>query len=412
MKVSVFTLGCKTNLYESQQIVAGLLAMGHDAVIGLCKADVFVLNTCAITAEAEKKSRQAIARARKLNPDCKVVVVGCASQKNAEQFADLDNVTFVKGVHNKEGIVKLLDSYGVDVEQIPSVYAHTINAVQERTRAFVKVQDGCNNFCSYCIVPYLRGRSRSKDVDVVVDEVANANSNEVVLIGIDLSQYGKDNGSSLEQLFSRLQGLPVRIRLGSLEPNVVTEQMLTALSKLNFCPHFHLSLQSGCDSVLSRMNRHYTTQRYYDAVQQIRKVFPGVAITTDVIVGFCGETDEEFEATCQFVQKVGFADIHVFPYSPREGTVAYNTMADLPAYVKKRRQEALTAIKHQLHGKFVDSQLGKVETVLAEQKKGGFWQGYTPNYTRVYFKGDVKCGDLVQVKLTKRYLDGAEGELV
>lgn len=412
MKVSVFTLGCKTNLYESQQIVAGLLQAGHDAVIGLCKADVFVLNTCAITAEAEKKSRQAIARARKLNPDCKVVVVGCASQKSSLQFSDIPNVTVVKGVHNKEGIVALLDDKCVDVEEIPSVYAHTINAVQERTRAFVKVQDGCNNFCSYCIVPYLRGRSRSKDVDVVVQEVANAGSNEVVLIGIDLSQYGKDNGTSLAELFCKLQGIPVRIRLGSLEPNVVTDEMLNALSKLNFCPHFHLSLQSGCDSVLARMNRHYTTQNYFDAVQKIRKVFPNVAITTDVIVGFCGETDEEFEATCQFVQKVGFADIHVFPYSPREGTVAYKTMVDLPAETKKLRQEKLTEIKHQLHGKFVDSQLGKTETVLAEQKKGGYWQGYTPNYTRVYFKGNANQGDLVNVKLTKRYLDGAEGETV
>lgn len=412
MKVSVFTLGCKTNLYESQQIVAGLLQAGHDAHIGLCKADVFVLNTCAITAEAEKKSRQAIARARKLNPDCKVVVVGCASQKNATQFDKIANVTFVKGVHGKENVLQLLGTCGVDVEEIPSVYAHTINAVQERTRAFVKIQDGCNNFCSYCIVPYLRGRSRSKAVEVIVDEVTSAGSNEVVLIGIDLSQYGKDIGTDLAQLFTRLQGTPVRIRLGSLEPNVVTDEMLTALTKLNFCPHFHLSLQSGCDTVLARMNRHYTTSQYFDAVQKIRKVFPDVAITTDVIVGFCGETDDEFATTCDFVQRVGFADIHVFPYSPREGTVAQKTMTDLPAEVKKIRQENLTAIKHQLHQAFINKQMGKTEVVLAEQKKGGYWQGYTPNYTRVYFKGNINQGDLVNVKLTRRYLDGAEGEIV
>ena len=412
MKVSVFTLGCKTNLYESQQIVAGLLQAGHDAHIGLCKADVFVLNTCAITAEAEKKSRQAIARARKLNPDCKVVVVGCASQKNATQFDKIANVTFVKGVHGKENVLQLLGTCGVDVEEIPSVYAHTINAVQERTRAFVKIQDGCNNFCSYCIVPYLRGRSRSKAVEVIVDEVTSAGSNEVVLIGIDLSQYGKDIGTDLAQLFTRLQGTSVRIRLGSLEPNVVTDEMLTALAKLNFCPHFHLSLQSGCDTVLARMNRHYTTSQYFDAVQKIRKVFPDVAITTDVIVGFCGETDDEFATTCDFVQRVGFADIHVFPYSPREGTVAQKTMTDLPAEVKKLRQEHLTAIKHQLHEAFINKQMGKTEVVLAEQKKGGYWQGYTPNYTRVYFKGNINQGDLVNVKLTRRYLDGAEGEIV
>ena len=411
MKVSVFTLGCKTNLYESQQIVAQLNRLGHQAKLGFFKADVFILNTCAITAEAERKSRQAVARARKLNPNCRVLVVGCASEKDSAQFTDVANVTFVKGTEGKDKIASLLTESGVDVEQIPSVYLHTIDAVQERTRAFVKVQDGCNNFCSYCIVPYLRGRSRSKNMADVVREVSNANSREVVLIGIDLSQYGKDNGSNLTMLFNALEGTPARIRLGSLEPNVVNDQMLQALSKLNFCPHFHLSLQSGCDTVLRRMNRKYSTDDYYNAVQKIRQYFPNVAITTDVIVGFCDETEDEFNQTCNFVKKVAFADIHVFPFSKRQGTVAYN-MADLPAQVKKHRQEVLSAIKADLHANFVLQQLGATEVVLVEQKKDGYWQGYTPNYTRVYFKGEVSQGDLVNVKLTKRYLDGAEGEIV
>ena len=313
MKISVFTLGCKTNLYESGQIISALQQAGHDASHGLKSADVFVLNTCAVTGEAEKKSRQLIARARKLNPACRIVVVGCAAQKNAEQFKDTPNVSFVKGVSNKVAIVDEIERVGVDVEQLPSVYVESVLASQERTRAIVKIQDGCNNFCSYCIVPYLRGRSRSRRISDIVEELKGVTSAETVLIGIDISQFGRDTGESLPRLFAALKGLNTRIRLGSLEARVVTDELLESLSEINFCPHFHLSLQSGCDTVLKRMNRKYTTQEYYEAVCKIRRVFPTAGITTDVIVGFCGETDEEFETTCKFVEKVNFADIHVVP---------------------------------------------------------------------------------------------------
>ena len=240
MVISVFTLGCKTNLYESGQIIAELTKAGHNAFHGLKEADVFVLNTCAVTGEAERKSRQAIARARKLNPNCRVIVVGCAAEKNAGQFKDIPNVTFVKGVANKTEIVSVIERVGVDVEQLPSAYAETAFATQERTRAFVKIQDGCNNFCSYCIVPYLRGRSRSRRVADVVEEVKQAHSAETVLIGIDISQFGRDTGESLPQLFDALQGVNTRIRLGSLEARVVTDELLESLTKINFCPHFHL----------------------------------------------------------------------------------------------------------------------------------------------------------------------------
>ena len=411
MVISVFTLGCKTNLYESGQIVAELQKVGHNAFHGLKTADVFVLNTCAVTGEAERKSRQAIARARKLNPSCKVVVVGCAAEKNAKQFADIANVTFVKGVANKTDIVNHILHAGVDVEQLPTVYADVAFATQERTRAFVKIQDGCNNFCSYCIVPYLRGRSRSRRIADVVEEVKLANSAETVLIGIDISQFGRDTGESLPQLFDALQGVNTRIRLGSLEARVVTDELLVSLTKVNFCPHFHLSLQSGCDSVLQRMNRKYTTQEYYDAVCKIRRVFPTAAITTDVIVGFCGETDDEFEITCKFVEKVNFADIHVFPYSAREGTVSAQ-WEDTDGAVKTQRATILGEIKQKLKNNFALSFCNTAQEILCERKRNGYWEGYTKEYLRVYFTGKAKVGEVVKVKIIEPYLDGSKGEII
>lgn len=406
MVVSVFTLGCKTNLYESGQIVAALQKAGHEAFLGLKKADVFVLNTCAITHEAEKKSRQLVARARKLNPDCRVLVVGCAAQKNCKQFEGIQNVTFIKGVADKSKIVEEILRCGVDVEPLPSVFAEEGFATQERTRAFVKIQDGCNNFCSYCIVPYLRGRSRSRKISSVVEEVKSANSAETVLIGIDISQFGKDTGENLPQLMQALQGTKTRVRLGSLEESVVTDELLQSLTKINFCPHFHLSLQSGSTSVLRRMNRKYTAEQYFEAVQKIRKVFPDAAITTDIIVGFCGETEEEFAETCQFVRKVGFADVHVFPYSPREGTVSYKWQ-DVDSATKTHRAEVLGELKQQLKKEFCQKFLGTVQEVLCERKRNGYYEGYTKQYLRVYFTEPCQVGEVVKVQINEPFLDGA-----
>lgn len=410
MIVSVFTLGCKTNLYESGQIIAALQNAGHEAFHGLKKADVFVLNTCAITQEAEKKSRQLVARARKLNPDCRVVVVGCAAEKNRSQFENIANVTFIKGVANKTKIVQEILQTGVDVEQIPSVFCEEGFAMQERTRAFVKIQDGCNNFCSYCIVPYLRGRSRSRKIADIVAETEQADCAETVLIGIDISQFGRDTGESLSQLLQALKNVRTRIRLGSLEESVVTDEFLQSASEVNFCPHFHLSLQSGCDTVLKRMNRKYTSAQYMEAVQKIRKVFPDAGITTDVIVGFCGETEEEFATTCEFVRKVDFADMHVFPYSPREGTVAYGWQ-DVESGVKTHRAEVLGQIKLQLKKRFADKFAGRSVEVLCERKRNGFFEGYSREYLRVYFTGNCNIGETVTVKIIQPYLDGAKGEV-
>lgn len=407
MRIAVFTLGCKTNLYESGQIVSALCAAGHDAFHGLESADVFVLNTCAITAEAEKKSRQLVTRARKLNPNCRVVVVGCASEKNPAQFEGLANVTIVKGVHGKTKVVDEILGEGVDVEQIPSAYEETVTSTQEHTRAFVKIQDGCNNFCTYCIVPYLRGRSRSRRVADVVAEIKQANAAETVITGIDISQFGRDTGESLPMLFAALTNVPTRIRLGSLEAGVVTEELLQSLTHVNFCPHFHLSLQSGCDATLKRMNRKYDTASYFAAVEAIRRVFPTAAITTDVIVGFCGETDEEFAQTLAFVQKVGFADVHVFPYSPRQGAVSAK-WKDTDPVVKKHRAEVLGELKLQLKERFALANKGSVQRVLVEEIVDGKAVGYTPNYLRVYFDADpLTVGTLVDVVVGEPYADGA-----
>ena len=407
MRIAVFTLGCKTNLYESGQIVSALCAAGHDAFHGLEPADVFVLNTCAITAEAEKKSRQLVTRARKLNPNCRVVVVGCASEKNPAQFEGLANVTIVKGVAGKTKVVDEILGEGVDVEQIPSAYEETVTSTQEHTRAFVKIQDGCNNFCTYCIVPYLRGRSRSRRVADVVAEIKQANAAETVITGIDISQFGRDTDESLPMLFEALSGVPTRLRLGSLEAGVVTEELLQSLTHVNFCPHFHLSLQSGCDATLKRMNRKYDTATYFAAVEAIRRVFPTAAITTDVIVGFCGETDEEFAETLAFVQKVGFADVHVFPYSPRQGAVSAKWKDTDPA-VKKHRAEVLGELKLQLKERFALANKGSVQRVLVEEIVDGKAVGYTPNYLRVYFDADpLTVGTLVDVVVGEPYADGA-----
>ena len=410
MKISVFTLGCKTNFYESQQIVAALKQLGHDASEGLEKADIFVLNTCAITAEAERKSRQAVARARKLNPDCRIVVMGCASQNNAMQFENLDNVTFIKGTAGKTDVADILENAGVDICPPSDKYSETLFADGQRTRSFIKIQDGCNNFCSYCIVPYLRGRSRSRKIEDIVNEVRQATSEEVVLIGIDITQFGRDNGTSLAQLSDALPD-DKRYRLGSLEKSALTEDVLESLKRKNFCAHFHLSLQSGSDSVLKRMNRHYTAQQFADGVRLIRGYFPDAAFTTDVIVGFCGETEEEFEQTCRFVEQIGFADIHVFPYSARKGTVA-SRWEDTPAEVKHMRAERLGEIKRKLKSDFLNSQIGKTEEVLAERSRNGMWEGYSRNYTRVYFKGNATEGQTVKVIAKELYKDGVKGDLL
>ena len=409
MKVVVFNLGCKVNQYESDVIVNVLSKKGYEVTTEFEPADYYILNTCAVTSEAERKSRQAISRARKCNPNAKIIVLGCASQKNAEQFMDKDGVVTVKGIGGKYSVCDLIDR-GNAVEELPTTYEDG-TAKSTRTRSYVKVQDGCNNFCSYCIIPYLRGRSRSRSIASVLEEINGLiGVKEVVITGIDLSDYGRDIGEDLPSLINALSNVDLRIRLGSLEVNVITDRLLKALKNLKaFCPSFHLSLQTGEDSVLKSMNRHYTTEEYYSKICLIREYFPTASITTDVIVGFPTETEENFNSTLSFVKKVGFSNVHVFPYSAREGTVAYKKYKPLEKSVLKEREKRLVEIKEQDRINYDSKFVGKTVEVLTEDEENGKIVGYTREYVKTYIDKAPKNA-IINVKIQGLYLDGLKGE--
>ncbi len=415
MDVCIYTLGCKVNQYESGVIVAKLKKAGYNAFEGLKFADVYVLNTCAVTSEAEKKSRQAISKMTKLNPDCKIFVVGCASQNNTVQFEKYKNVKLIKGVASKTDIVALLESHGVKVDELPSQYEHTEFAEVSKTRQTIKIQDGCNNFCSYCLIPYLRGRNRSRSVEDILREVNECKGKvkEVVLTGIDISSYGKDIGTNLGQLVQALKDADMRLRLGSLEVSVIDDGFLQKLAdNKNFCPHFHLSLQSGSDRVLQKMNRKYTTAEYLSKVQLIRKYFPDAGITTDIIVGFPTETEQTFAESMAFAEEVAFSDIHIFPYSVRKGTVA-ETMPQVADDVKKDRVVKMTEVKLRLKENFLRQYVGKTVEILAEEINCGHIAGYTKNYIKVYVdKSQVEENDFCNVKITGLFNDGLIGEVI
>ena len=358
-KVCVFTLGCKVNQYDSDAMLAVFEHAGFEICEGLEYADVYVINSCAVTAEAEKKSRQSVARILKINPDARIYVCGCASQNNFSQFAK-NNVEYISGTDGKLGFARKIVNQYVNDEQFDKIVPDSFDISKEfedndgvvnlRTRHFIKVQDGCNNFCSYCLVPYVRGRSRSRAVDSVVRELETVKNvaKEVVVTGNNLSAYGKDIDTSLANLMIALSKFDFSVRLGSLEVGVITKEFLDATAKIKrFCPHFHLSLQSGDDTVLKQMNRKYNCAQYFDAVQLIRKYYPSAAITTDIIVGFPTETEEQFENSMAFARKVGFSDIHVFPYSSRRGTVA-GRMKTLDPDIVTDRQKRMTAVKKEL----------------------------------------------------------------
>ena len=407
-KVSVFTLGCKTNLYESRQLVAGLKNAGYRACEGLEKADIYIINTCAVTNEAERKSRQAISRCKKLNPDAKILVCGCAAQHDSGQFSE--NVNFVAGTADKLRLIEQLNSTGCLRDELPTEYRKgEIFAAHCKTRDFIKIQDGCDNFCSYCIVPYLRGRSRSRSIGDVTAEAENSGAKEIVLTGVDISSYGKNTGTSLAALCRAFKDVPARKRLGSLEVSVVSDELLDAMEEGGFCPHFHLSLQSGSAEVLRAMNRHYTPDEYMRAVEKIRAVFPLAGITTDVIAAFPSETDKNFEESLAFCLDAGFSDIHVFPFSPREGTAAAR-LKRVDSDVAAERVKRLAAAKSRLKADFLSKNVGRIDDVLTEERTSGYVCGYTPNYVRVFIKEPCKTDEIVSVRLGKAVRDGLAGE--
>ena len=412
MRICVFTLGCKVNQSESDSLIKDLKSLGHEVVDELSFCDLYIVNTCAVTGEAEKKSRQTYARILAINPNAKIIYTGCASQKDPESFAKKSDSVLVTGTFNKGEIISLLDKTGLSLFPESKAFEELSTPESLRTRTYVKIQDGCNNFCSYCIIPYLRGRSRSRNSDKIVEEIAKINSPEVVLGGIDISSYN-DNGVTLTGLINKLRGTVSRIRIGSFEVGVINDELLTALKNLkDFAPHFHLSLQSGCDEVLKKMNRRYTTSEYLEKVNLIRKYFPNAGITTDIIVGFPTETEENAFATLEFVKEVAFSDIHPFPYSHRTGTVA-SKLIDINGDVKKARLNKLIELKKQLKNEFLEKNVGNVVRVLFETDENGYFAGYSENYIRVYAKGDNLADKTIkEVKIIKTLFDGVLGEII
>lgn len=408
-KAALHNLGCKVNAYETEAMQHLLEEAGYEIVQFTQKADVYVINTCSVTNMADRKSRQMLHKAKKNNPDSIVVAAGCYVQTSEKEVLNDLSVDIVIGNDRKHDLVRLLEEYSLDsvndtVDDINDgkhdFEELFIDQTKEHTRAFIKVQDGCNQFCSYCIIPYARGRVRSRRFENVIAEVERLAANgfkEVVLTGIHLSSYGVDFEEAtglleLIQAVNAVKGIE-RIRLGSLEPKIVTEHFASELSKLDkICPHFHLSLQSGCDETLKRMNRKYTTKEYERGCELLRKYFVHPAITTDVIVGFPGETEEEFEQTKAYLEHIHFYEMHIFKYSKRKGTRAAVMPDQIDEQIKAARSEKLIALGHDMSKEFRKFYIGKNEEVLFEEKAvigdKEYFVGYTKEYVKVAKKTD------------------------
>jgi len=416
-RVTFHTLGCKVNQYETEAMIELFKNKGYKIVNEEDFADIYVINTCTVTNMSDRKSRQFIRKAKKINPECLVAVVGCYSQVSPEEVENIEGVDVIIGTNNRNMIVELCEESKITGEKINKVIKSNqlksfeeikINTIESKTRAYLKVQDGCNQYCSYCIIPFARGPVKSREYNEVEKEVKKLAENgfkEIILTGIHIASYGKDLGDiDLKKLIYNLSFIDgiKRIRLSSVEPNIIDEEFMKISYNTNkVCDHFHLSLQSGSDTVLSRMNRKYSTKEYYDKVELIRKYFPNAGITTDVIVGFPGETDEEFKQTLDFVKKVGFSKIHVFKFSPRKGTKAYSMEGQIPSNVKEERSKILIELSDNMMSDFHKKLIGKKADVLFESKyKEDFYEGYTTNYVRVIKKSETDLvGQIERVTL-------------
>ena len=422
MRIAIYTLGCKVNQYETQAMEQELTARGHELVDFEQPADAYIINTCSVTAISDKKSRQMIRRARKLNPDAIVAACGCYVQTHTDEVVEL-GIDLVGGTGQRMEFLRQLLTAAEKKTRVlvdDALHRHEFEILpaggqMSRTRAMLKVEDGCRNFCTYCIIPFARGPVRSLPLEAAARQtrqLAEEGYREVVLTGIEISSWGQDLPGE-ESLIDLLEAGSaaageMRVRLGSLEPRTITEDFCRRASALpNLCPHFHLSLQSGCDETLRRMNRRYDTERYDRSVALLRQYFPGMAITTDLIVGFPGETEEEFEKTLDFIRRCGFAQIHVFPYSIRPGTRAA-AMEQVPNSVKEERAARAGAIAAALHEEYLQSCVGKTFPVLFEQPGApGFYTGHAPNYMEVEAPGKNLHNCLRPVRIT-----GVEGTLL
>ena len=427
MRVAIYTLGCKVNQYETQAMEAELTRRGHILVPFDGEADAYIINTCTVTAVSDKKSRQTIRQARKRSPHAIVAVCGCYAQTDRSAVEALE-VDLVMGSAHRMEFLDRLEALSPDGGQVVDVddalrrrtYEHLpAGGLEGRTRAMLKVEDGCVNFCSYCIIPYARGPIRSLPLEQAAAEAARLAAEgykELVLTGIEISSWGRDlegQPHPIELIEAVCKAAPdCRVRLGSLEPRTITEDFCRRGAALpNLCPHFHLSMQSGCDSVLQRMNRKYDTQRYYESVRLLREYFDRPGITTDLIVGFPGETEEEFAQTLDFIRKCAFSAMHIFPSSRRSGTPAAAMPDQIPNAVKEDRAHRAGAVAREMHQAWLESWVGETLPVLFEEEKGGLWRGHTPNYTEVFVTGDGLHNVIRDVMITEVYQDSLKGRV-
>lgn len=406
MNVCIITLGCKVNEYESESMASQLEQDGYTVFFDLCYVDFYIINTCAITKTAEKKSRQTIAKISKINPLASIVICGCASQNNIKQFLKYKQVVAVCGNNGKHEISQYIKNQKKSIQDLPSQYVNMQfaknqrSSKNQRSRQFIKIQDGCNNFCTYCIVPYLRGRSRSRDMADILDEISRSPAKEIVLTGINMSDYRLDGELALARLVAEVDKLGKRFRISSLEVNVVDDDFITVLTQCkNFCPHFHLSMQSACNDTLKRMNRHYTIEQYISVIHKLSRAFPLACFSTDTIVGFKGETDEEFDTTYSNISSMPFTNMHIFPYSIRPGTVAEKLSGDVPADVVADRIKRLNKLMATKTQKFYENNNNTKHSVLIEKVENGKSFGYTDNY--IYIKVDkvLPINDIIDVEL-------------
>lgn len=434
-KVAFCTLGCKTNQYETDAMTELFAEKGYTITDFSESSDIYIVNTCTVTNIADRKSRQMLHRAKKMNPEAVVVAVGCYVQAAGEKLLADEKIDLIIGNNQKKAIVDIVESYKADKAQIKdaaildldkNLHYETlsISKVAEHTRAYIKIQDGCNQFCTYCIIPYARGRVRSRSEEDILNEVkqlADKGYQEIVLTGIHISSYGRDfigenyneNPERYEELLHLIQELAKvegikRIRLGSLEPRIITDAFAAGLKATGkVCGHFHLSLQSGCIDTLKRMNRHYTPEMYLERCEVLRRHFEHPAITTDVIVGFPGETEEEFAQTEKYLAQVGFAQMHIFKYSRRDGTIAANMKEQVDEQIKHRRSEALFALEAKMGKDYMSCWMGKEQTVLYEETteiQGEIYMtGYTDAYIRVAVKDPAgRSNEMVKVRMTDK----------
>ena len=428
MKFAFYTLGCKTNQYETQAMERLLTDMGHEIGTFDENCDGYIVNTCSVTAVADKKNRAVIRRCRRDHPEAILAICGCYPQHAAETVKEL-GADVIGGSGNRQEFVDMILEAAAsrtlqesvdnalrrrDFEILPA------GGLEERTRAMVKVQDGCVNFCSYCIIPYTRGPIRSAPLELAVEqtkELAARGYKEIVVTGIEIASWGFDlpGKPPVTDLIAALcEAVPsLRIRLGSLEPRIVTEEFCQRLKKYgNLCPQFHLSMQSGCDTVLARMKRKYDTARYFESVELLNKHFPGCSVTTDMIVAFPGETEEEFQQSLDFIRKCAFADMHIFPYSRRPGTPADKMPGQLGNAVKEDRSRRAMAVAAEMAAAYRQKLVGTVQEVLFEETEGQYFTGHAPNYVKVYAEGTDLHNRIRSVQITAPYQDGVLGILV